>query len=101
MQFSILKFDYHYIDPIKLNAEIQKEGRKTVKRISCEMAEKEFVEKYIRTMTPVLIQGCDFEWLNTVNLNLPSAAKVSTSINYCIFQYLNNDYNQYNMSGSQ
>ena len=66
------------------------------------MAEKEFIEKYIRTMTPVLIQGCDFEWLKTVDLNLPSAAKVSSSINYYIFQYLNyNRYNQNNMLGSQ
>ena len=40
------------------------------------MPEKEFIEKYIRTMTPVLIQGCDFEWLNEMNFSLPSATKV-------------------------
>ena len=44
------------------------------------MPEKEFVEKYVRTMTPVLIQGCDFEWLNTVNLSLPEATKVRVNV---------------------
>ena len=40
------------------------------------MTQKEFVKKYVRTSTPVLIQGCNFNWLDDVELNLPSAAKV-------------------------
>ena len=40
------------------------------------MTQKEFVEKYVRTSTPVLIQGCNFNWLDDVDLDLPSATKV-------------------------
>ena len=40
------------------------------------MPEKEFVENYVRTMTPVLIHGCDFNWLNTNDHSLSGAAKV-------------------------
>ena len=72
----IFQFDYEYIDPIKLNAEIQQKSSSSIQRISCTMSEKEFVEKYVRTLTPVLIQGCDFEWLNEVDLSLSSAVKV-------------------------
>ena len=62
---------------MKLNAEIQQKKTNTVQRISCTMSEKEFVDKYVRTMTPVLIQGCDYGWLKNINLTLPGAAKVS------------------------
>ena len=73
-----LQFDYEYIDPIKLNAEIQKNGAtNSIQRISCTMTQKEFVEKYVRTSTPVLIQGCNFNWLDDVDLDLPNAAKVN------------------------
>ena len=60
-----------------MNAEIQKNGAtNSIQRISCTMTQKEFVEKYVRTSTPVLIQGCNFSWLDNVDLDLPSAAKV-------------------------
>ena len=73
-----LQFDYEYIDPIKLNAEIQKNGAtNSIQRISCTMTQKEFVEKYVRTSTPVLIQGCNFNWLDDVDLDLSNAAKVN------------------------
>ena len=42
------------------------------------MTQKEFVEKYVRTSTPVLIQGCNFNWLDDVDLDLPSATKVKS-----------------------
>ena len=60
-----------------MNAEIQKNGAtNSIQRIPCTMTQKEFVEKYVRTSTPVLIQGCNFNWLDDVGLDLLSATKV-------------------------
>jgi hypothetical protein len=38
------------------------EPRGNIKRINCDISESEFVEKYVRTMTPVIITGCDYKW---------------------------------------
>ena len=61
---------------MKLNAEIQQKGQATVQRISCDMPEDEFIEKYVRTMTPVIIHGCDYSWLNQLDLSLDGVTKV-------------------------
>ena len=70
------QFKYQRTDPVKLNSEIQQNSGASVERISCNMPQGEFIEKYVRTLTPVLIQGCDFKWADKLNLSLPSAAKV-------------------------
>ena len=74
--FYFYKAQYRYLDPVELNSELQKSDRSRVQRISCNMPEKEFIEKYVRTKTPVLLHGCNFNWLQQNKFSLSNAAKV-------------------------
>ena len=41
------------------------------------MPEKDFIEKYVRTRIPVVLHGCDFNWLQERNFSLSNVAKVN------------------------
>ena len=41
------------------------------------MPENDFIEKYVRTRTPVVLHGCDFNWLQKSDFSLSNVAKVN------------------------
>ena len=59
------------------NSHIQQSDQSKIERISCNMPEKDFIEKYVRTRTPVVLHGCDFNWLQKSDFSLSNVAKVN------------------------
>ena len=48
-----------------------------IQRQECDLTESEFVEKYVRTGTPVILQNCQgYEWIQKYDFTIEKLAKV-------------------------
>lgn len=48
-----------------------------IERVPCDLSESDFVQKFVRTRTPVILTGCEgFEWLDEHDLTADSVTKV-------------------------
>jgi len=51
-----------------------------IARVPCNVSREEFVERFVRTMTPVVLVGCDYAWLeNGRDLSVEAVAKVKAT----------------------
>ena len=63
-------------DPFSFDFEIPKNVN-PLPRHSCDLTENEFVEKFVRTRTPVILEDCSgYEWLQKYDFSLGNIAKV-------------------------
>ena len=48
-----------------------------IQRQECDLTEAEFIEKYVRTGTPVILQNCQgYEWIQKYDFTIEKLAKV-------------------------
>ncbi len=53
-------------------------------RVPCSISRKEFTEHFIRKMSPALLIGCDYKWLeDNHDLSVASVTKVKIVCNTC------------------
>ena len=75
---NILFFFQKSIEEFEINdMELNSTSSNPIQRQNCNISENEFIEKFVRTHTPVILQNCEgYEWIQKYDFTIEKLAKV-------------------------